>query len=412
MYLPRFLTARLRKMVWRFPVVVVSGARQVGKSTLLQHVFPRWDSVVFDPVQDVENARADPDLFLDNHRTPVVLDEIQYAPELVASIKRRVDRKSGAGQFVLTGSQQWGVMKALAESLAGRATFLDLDGFSLAEIARSKRREPWLLRWLHAPDRFAASAARHRRLKLKTTVVEQLWRGSLPRAQFLPLDAVPDFFAGYHRTYVERDARLMGDFADWQLFGRFVRLAAALSGQEINHSEIGRELGLAPQTSKRWLAILSATYQWFEIPAYHANTIKRVSAKPKGYFADTGLACFSQAISTPNAVASHPLWGPLFETAVVNEIRKQAALLSPKPQLHHWRTHAGAEVDVLLEWNGTWYPIEVKAGTNPGRHDASGVKAFRDTYPRLRIAPGLVVAPVDSFRRITEKDYALPWDLA
>jgi hypothetical protein len=411
MYVPRIQTRRLRELARRFPVLVVAGARQVGKSTLLEKLWGRRaQSVVFDPLADVENARRDPDLFLQNRRPPLILDEIQYAPELVSALKRRVDRDRAPGRYFLTGSQQWGVLKRAAESLAGRAVFLDLEGFCLSETARLRRPAPWLLAWLKDPEAFLLR--RHRRLPLRRTLFEQVWRGWLPEAQFLPAAAVPDFHAAYQRTYLERDVRALADVADWQLFGRFVRLLAALSAQEINHSQLGRELGLTPQTSARWLAILKAAFQWHETPAYHGNALKRLSARPKGYAADTGVACHALAVSTPAALGGHPAWGPLFETAVAGEVRKQLSLLAPRPNLYHWRAHGGAEVDLLLERDGRFFPIEIKASTRLSTNDARGLAAFRETYPRLNIAPGLVLAPVETVFPLAKNAWAVPWDLA
>ncbi len=411
MYLPRTLTPRLERLVETFPVVVVTGARQVGKSTLLHHtVGRRAETVVFDPVADVEGAREDPDLFLENRSPPLILDEIQYAPEIVAAIKRRVDRDRSPGQYVLSGSQQWGVMRALSESLAGRAVFLDMEGFSLAEAAGQGLRRPWIAAWLEDPEGFIKGHPS--RLPAPFPVYEQVWRGSLPEARFLPLDVIPEFFAAYQRTYIERDVRLLADVSDWHLFGRFVRLLAALTAQEINYSQLGRELGLAPQSARRWVAILKATFQWFEVPAFSGNVLKRVSKRPKGYLADTGLACALQAIPSPQVLGGHPLWGALFETAAVGDLRKQCGALSPRPNLYHWRSHGGAEVDLILEWGGRLYPVEIKAKSHPGRRDASGIAAFRKTYPRLPIAPGLVIAPVERPYPLTEQDYAVPWDVA
>jgi predicted AAA+ superfamily ATPase len=409
MYLARSITKRLNLLAGTFPVVVITGARQVGKSTLLLETWGnKADIVVFDPVIDVENARQDPKLFLDNRPPPLVLDEIQYAPELVASIKRRIDRDRSPGQYILTGSQQWGVLKSMAESLAGRAIFLDLEGFSLAEIMETKVDHPWIASWLDDPAAFTEKSPP--RLPVRRTLYEQLWRGWLPEAQFIPLETVPDFHAAYQRTYIERDARLLADVSDWQLFGRFVRLASALTAQEINFSQLGRELGLTPQTSRRWLDILKATFQWFEVPAYSGNVIKRVSGKPKGFIADTGMACAAQVISSPNAMSGHPLWGALFETAVAGELRKQIALMSPRPNLYHWRAYSGAEVDIIVERDGVFYPIEIKAGSRVGRRDTTGISSFRKTYPDLKIEKGLVLAPVDRMLKISDRDYALPWD--
>lgn len=410
MYKERSLSARLQKLVQNFPVVVVSGARQVGKSTLLEHAFPSGtDCVVFDPVVDVENARQDPDLFLDNHPgSPLLLDEIQYAPELVAAIKRRVDKDRKPGQFVLTGSQQWEVMKSLAESLAGRAVFIEMDGFSLAEMSGQIDGAGWLASWLEDPEGFVCGG--YDLVTLEHTLYETLWRGFLPDATTLPIEMVADFHEAYIKTYIERDVRLLADVSEWQTFSRFIRLVAALTAQEINYSQLGREIGIAPQTARRWLDMLKATFQWFDVPAFSGNSIKRVSSKPRGFVADTGFACAAQLISSPAALAGHPMLGALFETAVFSGIRKQAALLSPSPQLYHWRSAGGAEVDLLLERDGKLFPIEVKVKSQPTRSDVRGIKALRDSYPTLAIQPGLVIAPTQKFLKLSDDACAMPWN--
>jgi predicted AAA+ superfamily ATPase len=209
---------------------------------------------------------------------------------------------------------------------------------------------------------------------------------------------------------VERDVRLLTEISDWHTFGRFVRLAAALTAQEINTSHLGRELGISPHTGRRWLELLVATFQWFELPAYSGNAVKRVSGKAKGHLADTGLACWAQAISSPSALGGHPLWGHLFESFVVAEVRKQLALMSPAPRLHHWRSAGGAEVDLLLERDGRLFPIEIKGKSSVSRADARGIKAFREAYPGLDVAPGLVIALCERVERISEDDFSLPWD--
>jgi uncharacterized protein len=407
-YKNRILAAKLRRMVERFPVVILSGARQVGKSTLLRHELADWDTVVFDPVQDVAGAREDPDLFLDNHPTPLVLDEIQFAPELVPAIKRRVDESRQPGQYVLTGSQQWSVLKTASESLAGRAIFLDLEGFCLSEIAEATLDDHWVKRYLDAPSEFVAASPE--RICTRRTLYEQLWRGFLPEADTLETEWIGDFHRAYLRTYIERDIRLLAHVGDWQQFGRFVQLAAALTAQEINHSQFGRGIGVTPQTAQRWLAMLRATFQWHEVPAYHGNAIKRISSRPKGYISDTGWACGLQRISSPKAMGGHPMLSALFETAVVTEIRKLTGTLTTPPSMHHWRCVSGPEVDILLERDGRLYPIEVKLGTHPSKRDCRGFAALRRTYPAVNIAPGLVLCPIQCSRRLNETDYAIPWD--
>jgi len=223
---------------------------------------------------------------------------------------------------------------------------------------------------------------------------------------------VPDFHAAYQRTYIERDARLLADVANWQQFGRFYRIAAALTAQEVNQSKLGRDIGATPQTARRWLDVLVATFQWHEVPAWSGNVSKRVSGKPKGYLADTGLISSAMRLSSPAALLDHPAFGAIFETAVVGEIRRLISVLSPKPALYHWRSHGGAEVDLLLERDGLLFPIEIKLKSQPARTDTRGLAAFRATHPKFRIAPGLVLAPTDSITRLSEHDHAIPWDLA
>lgn len=408
-YKHRLATGKLADLVGHFSVVVVSGARQVGKSTLLKHQFPDWDNVVFDPVIDVGNARSDPELFLQNHPAPLILDEIQYCPELVPCIKRRVDDDKRPGMYILTGSQQWSVIKSVSESLAGRAVFLDLDGFSLSEIAEGIPASSWLEEYLDDPIAFVGK--QHERQTPHRRPNELLWRGRLPEMDTVPEALSGDFFSAYLRTYVERDARLMVEVDDWQQFGRFVQLAAALSAQEINFSQFGREIGITPQSAKRWVAVLKATFQWFEVPAYHVNTIKRISSKPKGYLADTGLACHLARITSPDALGGHPMAGALFETAVVSEIRKLLTPLSRKPALYHWRVHSGSEVDLVMERDGVLYPVEIKWTSRPTRKAARGIQSFRKNYPDQDIAPGLIIAPSESFEKVTEHDFVAPWDM-
>lgn len=404
-YISRSLEPKIRSLFQSFSVVVMSGARQVGKSTLLTHCFPNLPRVVFDPVLDVEGARSDPDLFLANRRPPLILDEIQYAPQLVSAIKRRLEQDRSKGQYLITGSQQWEVMKQLSESLAGRAVFLDLYGFSYQELAgqafHKNPLESYLTDQVQLQDFQVSGEA--------PLLYEKLWRGGLPEAQFLSLADLPIFFEAYLRTYVERDLRLSGDISDWDSFGRFFRLAAALSAQEINYSQIGRELGISPHTAKFWLSLLKAGFQWRESPAYSGNLIKRLSHKPKSYLMDTGLLCSAQAISSPEAIGAHPLKGALFETFVFLELVKQAQQMNVKPQFYHWRSYSGAEVDVVLERDGKLYPIEIKCKSRPTLQDARGLTSFKELYPQQYAGRSLIISAGTEIYALKPDVWVLPW---
>ena len=248
MFKERIASNRVMGAVKSFQVVVLSGARQTGKTTLLQHLFPAWDFVTFDPVTDIEGARADPDLFLDNHPAPLILDEIQYATEVVAALKRRVDRAGNLpGQYILTGSQQWQVMRLLAESMAGRAVFIDLQGLSVAE-SRDSAHGGWLQHWL--TDGIAAPIWQSGQ-RSGISLHRWLWRGTLPGTLQIKDEWIPAFWDAYQRTYIERDARAMAELGDWHQFGLFLRLAGALSAQEVNLSHLGREIGVVPNTARK-----------------------------------------------------------------------------------------------------------------------------------------------------------------
>jgi len=407
-YIPRVISNQITELLGYFPSIVVVGARQVGKSTLLKHLFPTYSYVLFDPYEDVENARADPDLFLNNRSTPIILDEVQYAPEVISAIKRRIDRNKEPGQYILTGSQQWGVMKQMAESLTGRTVIIQLESFALAEIASGQADHSWLREWLTFPQKQTSVMVDN--FYLPRPTYEQLWRGFLPDAQTLPLSYVQTFQSSYQKTYIERDIRLLADLSDLHQFTRFVRIVAALTSQEVNFQQIGRDLGVANLTAKRWLSLLKEIFEWHEIQPFSLNAIKRVSSKPKGYFADTGQICYCQAITSPQALGASPLWGAIFETAVINELRKQLLWMAQPFNLFHWRAHSGAEVDLIIEQNGTYYPIEVKAKTRPTTSDTSGIKAFRKTYPTLSIAKGLVICLTENSYQLSDNDYAFPWN--
>ena len=409
-YINRSISDKLLKLFKYFPSIAITGARQVGKTTLLKHLFPDYNNVVFDPVIDVEGARSDPELFLENNKTPLILDEIQYCPELVPVIKRKIDENRAIpGQYIITGSQQWGVLKTISESLAGRVAFLDLDGLSLSEVENVKIEKPWLERFLEDTNSFFSS--KQSRIELKDTLFEILWKGALPKLQFLPLDLIKSFHFGYQRTYIERDIRLLADISDLQLFSRFVRLMAAYSAKEINFRELGRELGISSKTAKRWLNLLKETFQWHEYPAYSGNVIKRISLKPKGYFLDTGQICFCQGISSPLSLGAHPFLGFIFETFVAGEIRKQSYLMETPPNIYHWRSFSGAECDLILERDGKFFPIEIKIKSRPSRKDTTGISAFRRTYPNLKIEKGLVISTTQKVFQISDNDYAIPFDL-
>lgn len=406
-YLERHLEQRLLRHAKTFKVVLAAGARQVGKSTLLQHVFPNVRQVVFDPVQDLYGARNDPDQFLDTFGTPLILDEVQYAPELLPALKRRVDRSEEKGQYFLTGSQNLAVLRNVSESLAGRIGILRLDGLTPAEQAEEASAPSWLESYLNDTNEFAENVSGIQLLQTGKTLCEYLWRGELPALVPFENEDIPAYLGSYIQTYIERDIRMMADLANIAQFGRFLRLCGALTGHEIFQSQLGRELGINPKTARNWLNLLVWSYQWIELPAYSGNAIKKLSSKPKGHLQDSGLACYLNAIPSPESLLCSPAFGNIFESWGVGLIHRQSQRLPLAPSLYHWRTQNGAEVDVILDYNGKLFPIEFKASSRLSKHDTRGIQAFRDTYRNSEL--GVIVYGGNVPYRISEHAVAIPW---
>ena len=406
-YRTRALEEKVALYSSHFPILVLTGARQVGKTTLIQHLFAEsHTTIVFDPLIDVGNARSEPELFFKNNPGPLILDEIQYAPQLVPVLKRLVDKDHTPGTYILSGSQQWGILNSISESLAGRAVIINLMSFNLDEISSLPPRTRWLEHVLREGRVESLPEAVD---PLQDPLLTYLYKGQLPGVQELPLEVVPAFLDSYVQTYIERDVRLMADISDLALFAQFFRLCGTLSAQEINYSQLGRDIGLTPQTTKRWLEILKQSFQWIELPPYSGNVLKRISGKNKGYFTDTGLLCHSLFLSTPSALPSHPRWGSAVETLVVMEILKIISTIQTPVGIYHWRSHGGGEVDMLLEQNGVYIPIEVKSTARPSKKDTRGIRAFRETYPHLTIGDGIIVHLGDESGYLTDTDIAVPF---
>lgn len=382
-YIPRSLEAPLRRATREFPVVVLTGPRQSGKTTLLRKVFGKeYRYVSLEPPDVREAALSDPRGFLALHAPPVILDEIQLAPLLLPYVKEIVDaRRSATGQFLLTGSQNLGMSAAVTESLAGRAAVLRLLPMSWREIdGDPARRLPW--------ERGPRPSGREAR------GIEALWRafvrGTYPEVVAHPRRDAELWHASYVQTYLERDVRSLRQVGDLVEFQRFLRAVAARSAQLLDLSDLARELGVAVNTAKAWLSVLEATDQVFLLRPYHANVGKRLVKTPKLYMADVGLMCHLTGTRTASQARQGPLAGAIFETAVVSEVIRALTHRGRQPVVHFWRTSAGAEVDLLVEEAGRLVPIEAKASATPRPAMSAGIGAFRRDLGGLA-ARGFVV---------------------
>jgi hypothetical protein len=399
-YIRRTLEPIFRRAAREFPAVVLTGPRQSGKTTLLQHVFGKTHSYVSLEPPDVRAAAAaDPRGFLALYAPPVIFDEVQYAPDLLPYIKEHVDaHRTRSGQFLLTGSQNLLMMERVTESLAGRAAMLRLLPLSQLEaIGHPRARLPWETR---------TTRSEGTRLSQR-----DLWRSFL-RGWYPELVARPPrdttlWHSSYVQTYLERDVRSLRQVGDLTLFQSFLRALAVRSGQLLSLSDLARDLGVAVNTAKAWLSVLEATFQVLVLRPYFANIGKRLVKRPKVYFTDVGTLCYLVGLRDPEHAAAGPMGGAIFETAVVAEIVKTIIHRGEEPQVYFWRTASGTEVDLVVETGDRLLPIEAKLSATPRPPMAASIGAFQQVFgdraasgyvihpgdTRLPLAPGVVAVP-------------------
>jgi len=381
-FIQRSLAPVLKRAAAEFPVVVLTGPRQSGKTTLLKHLFRgRYTYVSLEPPDVRATAVADPRGFLDGHPPPAIFDEVQYAPDLLFYIKERVDaRRDVPGQYLLTGSQNLGLMQQVGESLAGRAAILRLLPLSRREAAgKPHRRLPW-----------ETGTAPRGQASGRTAMWSEFLRGGYPELAAQPRRDPVLWHSSYVQTYLERDVRSLRQVADLTQFQSFVRALAARSAQLVHFTDLARDLGVAVNTVKAWLSVLEATYQVIILRPYYANVGKRLVKTPKVYFTDVGTLCHLTGLRDPGHAAAGPLGGAILETAVLTEIVRTLTHRGIDPQVYFWRTSTGVEVDFVVQTEGSLVPIEVKLSATPRAAMAAGIRAFRRDFGD-RSAPGYVI---------------------
>lgn len=361
--LKRTLTSHLSHIIKNFPVVLVTGPRQVGKSTLLENFMPdKYTVVTLDDLDERELAIKDPALFLQNHQPPVLIDEIQYAPNLFSYIKIYVDKhKDEKGLFLLTGSQKFSLMKGVQETLAGRVAVLDLLGFSNAEIAQNPDIEPFL------PSEDLISVLKNKKLEQKTVqdIYKDIWNGSFPELIMRNGDDRELYYRSYIQTYIERDVKTAYNISDQIAFKNFIKTVAARTGQLLNVSDIARDIGVDDKTAKSWLNILEMSGLVYLLHPYYNNITNRIVKTPKVYFLDTGLCSYLTGWDSPKTLEAGAMSGAVLETYVLFEILKSYWHNAKEAPIYFYRDKDKKEIDFIIETNGTLYPIEVKKTMSP-----------------------------------------------
>ncbi|OGQ35143.1 MAG: hypothetical protein A3F16_04620 [Deltaproteobacteria bacterium RIFCSPHIGHO2_12_FULL_43_9] len=344
MWYEREISDTLKRLVTTFPVVVVTGARQVGKTSLIRKLFPDYKIVSLDLPSNAEMAEKTPEIFLKKYPAPLIIDEVQYAPSLFRYLKHYVDQKrSEYGQYILTGSQKFTLMKEVSDSLAGRCAICELETLSVVEIQKGSHKE---------------------------NIESLILRGGFPELSGRPELRVEDFFNGYLATYLERDVRSLLQVTELRDFERFLRACASRSAQTLNKADLARDVGISPPTANKWLTVLNASNQVLLLEPWFTNKTKSLVKSPKIYLADTGLLCFLLNIKSIDDLISSPMVGAVWETFIFSEIRKRQ---EGNWNLWFWRDSDGLEVDFVYNRGGLFDLAEVKWSEHPDRSDADNL---------------------------------------
>ena len=404
MYRHREAEAALLSLMRQFKVVLVTGARQVGKTTMLQHVLPEdFRYVTLDDPRAGVLAREDPVLFFDANRLPVAVDEVQRVPELFQQVKFLVDQSPEVGRVVLTGSQTFQLMQGVSESLAGRVAILEMTGMSLRELTGCGGRGPYVPSEVGDDGRCESPE----NLDLWATI----HRGSMPRLMdsSVSWDA---FYTGYVRTYLERDVRDLITVKDEASFYHFLVACAARTGRLVNHSALARDAGVDTKTAQSWLSVLQASGVVRLLRPFWSNATKRLTKAPKLYFTDTGLACHLLGWSSPETLRRGAMAGHVFETFVVGEVVKSYLNAGGDARnVHFYRDARQREIDLIIQEGRVLHPVEIKTSATVTREAVAGFSVLNDVGD-YDVGAGAVICQAREPYPVTAAVEAIPvWSI-
>lgn len=380
-----------------FPVLILTGARQVGKSTLLEHIIDSDRKIVSldNPILR-QSAKDDPEKFLQTYSPPVLIDEVQYAPELFPYIKIIVDKKKKNGQFWLTGSQNFTMMKNVTESLAGRAAIIHMNNLSRSEIQNEQI----------SPIDFDIKKLIERNKTKKdinaNEIFENIFRGFYPKVWTEKDIDIKLFYSSYIDTYITRDLRNLKNIENESSFINFIKIVACRTATNVNYETLANEANITAPTAKAWLSLLVSSGLVLLIEPYLSNILKRIVKAPRMYMTDTGLVCNLMGWENPTVIENSYMSGAIFETYVVNEIYKNMINRGDKPNLYFYRNNSKEEIDLIIEKNGIMHPIEIKKSANP----KNPLKNFKSIEGN--IGTGYVYCLCNDIVPISKKDYLVP----
>lgn len=401
-YIPRKALSTVEEMSRSFPCVLITGARQVGKSTMLKQIMPGdMNYVNLDDFRELRQAKNDPIGYLEEKGTPLCIDEVQYAPELLRAIKWMVDKEDRPGMYWLTGSQRFHMMKGVSESLAGRVGILELCTLSQREITRTSNEADFFPTLERMTELMPA-----RRSCDINELYARIWRGGYPALHRDLNRNVDQYFDSYLQTYLERDVQALTQIGDKNAFMVLMQAAAARTGQQLVYADLAKDAGISPKTAKSWVSILEASGIITLLQPYSINTIKRLSKSPKLYFMDTGLCAWLCSWPTPASLQSGAMSGAILETWVFGQLYRALGSRGLRSRLSYYRDSNGAEVDFLLEHSGKIYPMEVKRSSSPTSADLKAVGGIPTGNAEMQ--PGVVLCTAREMFSIGNGHKAFP----
>lgn len=399
-YINRHISEFVERMTKQFKVLLLTGSRQVGKTTMLNQIFKDYEYVVLDDFRELEMAQTDSALFFQNHELPLIIDEVQDAPELFKQIKLIVDKSEKKGTVILTGSQTYKLMNTSSDSLAGRICIIDMQSLSLRETFNVDFNKYFLPTKQYIDER-------KEKIVRYSNIWEKIFRGSMPELLNQEIDW-DVFYRSYVKTYIERDVRELINVKNVMHFNKFMVSMAAHTGEIFNPSSIASDIGVTLKTVQEWSSILECSGIIKFLQPYEKNITKRVIKSPKMYFMDTGLVCYLVGWSNSKSAQNGAMSGSLFETFVVSEIIKSYYNAGKDTRnIFFYRDKDMKEIDVLIEENEILYPIEIKKSAHPTIEMAKNFKIFENNK-NLNFGHGCILCLCEKKFELSDKVSALP----
>lgn len=404
-YIKRDMENLIIELSSEYSCILITGPRQVGKSTMLEHIDANRNRVTLDDLQERNLARTDPEMFLQLHKPPVLIDEVQYAPELFSYIKIAIDKGIAPGSYWLTGSQSYKLMNLAKESLAGRIAILNLTSLSQHELYAQSQLCPFEVD-------LDSLQTRENAYKIADIedVFQRIWNGGLPAIASGKFSNRDIYYSSYLQTYISRDVKEETFVKDDAKFVDFVRAVACRVGQELNVHSIALDVDISDDTARRWLSLLEKSEIVFFLHPYSNNLLKRVVKIPKIYFFDTGLVCYLTKHSNAQILQNSSINGAILENYVVAEIRKSYLNVGKEPFMYYYRDKDQREIDLILESDGELHQIEIKKSSNPTKSMVKNFEVLKKA--NVKVGQGAIICMKDHLSALDKDTLLVPiWSI-